>query len=138
MKWCVLCLLYVWTLFLLTVYTITSPWKVDWIEENKCGDKYKALHSFSLYIFFIIIICVVSNIWILCEKRLLLSIFNYINYSQLLNIIILKFKSPVLLNQYFPIKVQLYWECTGTYISSRAEGIFHSTLPVELAVYWKI
>ena len=40
--------------------------------------------------------------------------------------------------QYFPVQVQLYRECTGKYTPSRAVGIFYSTLPVELGVYWKI
>ena len=36
--------------------------------------------------------------------------------------------------QYFPVLVQLYWECTVKYTPSRAGAIFSSTLPVELGV----
>jgi hypothetical protein len=39
---------------------------------------------------------------------------------------------------YFPVKVHLYWKCTGKYTPSGAGGIFSSILSLELGVYWKI
>ena len=80
--------------------------------------------------------------WLVRHTRLMMDIFRALNWafmgqrciqlhmlhSQLLNIIILKYTSPVLLNQLG--KIFQYWSS-----STKSLAIFSSTLPVELGVW---